>query len=42
MFLNLSYMLQEVEAKEELVTEEEEVEVLIIVTEEMIKNLKRS
>ena len=42
MLLNNSYMLLEVEAEEELVAEEEKVEVLIIVTSEMIQNLKRS
>ena len=35
-------MLLEVEAEEELVIEEEEVEVLIIVTAKMIQNMKRS
>ena len=41
MFLNLSYMLLEVEAEEELVIEEEEDKVLIIVTAEMILKIKR-
>ena len=35
-------MLLEVEAEEELVAEEEEVEVMIIVTTKMIHNMKRS
>ena len=35
-------MLLEVEAEEELVTDEEEDEVLVIVTVEMMLNMKRS
>ena len=42
MLLNISYILLEVDAKEYLLIEEEEVEVLIIVTIEIILNLKRS
>ena len=42
MLLNLSYMLLEVKAEEEIVAKEEEVEVVIIVIAEMIQDLKKS